>query len=94
LYVLSYSEHPVMRRARCTWPCHKVIAEEGAGALLTGLGATAFGYFVQGWFKFGGFEFFKVQANNKLSPQEAGLVRNRGNCSKRPSTDVEPSFLE
>ena len=32
----------------------KVIAEEGAGGLLTGLGPTAFGYFVQGWFKFGG----------------------------------------
>jgi solute carrier family 25 phosphate transporter 3 len=29
----------------------QVIAAEGAGALLTGLGATAFGYFVQGWFK-------------------------------------------
>jgi len=39
----------------------KVIAEEGAGALLTGLGPTAFGYFVQGWFKFGGVEYFKVQ---------------------------------
>lgn len=27
----------------------QVIAAEGAGALLTGLGATAAGYFVQGW---------------------------------------------
>merc|ERR1711881_365940 len=32
----------------------QVIAEEGAMALSTGLGATAQGYFVQGWFKFGG----------------------------------------
>ena len=28
----------------------------------SGLGPTCFGYFVQGWFKFGGVEFFKVQA--------------------------------
>ena len=38
----------------------QVIAAEGAGALATGLVPTAGGYFVQGWFKFGGFEFFKV----------------------------------
>ena len=29
--------------------CGQVIQAEGAGALLTGLGATATGYFVQGW---------------------------------------------
>jgi len=40
----------------------QIAAEEGSGALLTGLGATAGGYFIQGWFKFGGVEFFKVQA--------------------------------
>ena len=37
-----------------------VIAEEGVGALATGLGPTAVGYFIQGWFKFGGVEFFKI----------------------------------
>jgi len=37
-----------------------VIGEEGAKALTTGLGATAMGYFIQGWFKFGGVEFFKI----------------------------------
>jgi solute carrier family 25 phosphate transporter 3 len=26
------------------------------------LGATAFGYFVQGWFKFGRVELFKIKA--------------------------------
>merc|ERR1712159_473054 len=31
----------------------QVIATEGGGALWTGVGATAAGYFVQGWFKFG-----------------------------------------
>merc|ERR1719414_266782 len=38
-----------------------VIAEEGIGALATGLGPTVLGYFVQGWFKFGGVEFFKIK---------------------------------
>ena len=32
-----------------------------AGALATGFGPTAVGYFVQGWFKFGGVEYFKIQ---------------------------------
>lgn len=40
----------------------QVIAKEGAGALLTGLGPTFAGYFLQGAFKFGGYEFFKQQA--------------------------------
>lgn len=39
----------------------QVIAKEGAGALLTGLGPTAAGYFLQGAFKFGGYELFKKQ---------------------------------
>eukprot|EP00618_Florenciella_parvula_P036757 CAMPEP_0119542724 /NCGR_PEP_ID=MMETSP1344-20130328/53744_1 /TAXON_ID=236787 /ORGANISM="Florenciella parvula, Strain CCMP2471" /LENGTH=324 /DNA_ID=CAMNT_0007586975 /DNA_START=25 /DNA_END=999 /DNA_ORIENTATION=+ len=46
-----------------------VIAEEGVGALATGLGPTAVGYFIQGWFKFGGVEFFKIQAVNSLGEQ-------------------------
>jgi solute carrier family 25 phosphate transporter 3 len=49
----------------------QIIAAEGAMALTTGLGATAFGYFVQGWFKFGGVEFFKVHAAQSLGPQSA-----------------------
>jgi len=40
----------------------QVIGEEGVMALSTGLGATAIGYFIQGWFKFGGVEFFKTKA--------------------------------
>ncbi|KAI9838077.1 MAG: mitochondrial phosphate carrier protein [Sarea resinae] len=39
----------------------QVVAKEGAGALLTGFGPTAAGYFLQGAFKFGGYEFFKQQ---------------------------------
>jgi len=49
----------------------QVIAEEGAMALSTGLGATAFGYFVQGWFKFGGVEFFKIQMVQTLGEEKA-----------------------
>jgi solute carrier family 25 (mitochondrial phosphate transporter), member 3 len=48
-----------------------IIAEEGAMALTTGLGATAAGYFVQGWFKFGGVEFFKVNAAKSLGEEKA-----------------------
>ena len=48
-----------------------VIAEEGAGALATGLGATAVGYFIQGWFKFGGVEFFKTKAALAMGEKEA-----------------------
>ena len=54
----------------------KVIAEEGAGGLLTGLGPTAFGYFVQGWFKFGGVEYFKIQASQSMTPQQTWDNRN------------------
>mmetsp|Transcript_12001 Transcript_12001/g.31132 ORF Transcript_12001/g.31132 Transcript_12001/m.31132 type:complete len:341 (-) Transcript_12001:150-1172(-) len=54
----------------------QVIAEEGAGALLTGLGPTASGYFIQGWFKFGGVEFFKVQAAKALGEEAAFKNRN------------------
>ena len=54
-----------------------MIAEEGAGGLLTGLGPTkAFGYFVQGWFKFGGVEYFKIQASQSMTPQQTWDNRN------------------
>jgi solute carrier family 25 phosphate transporter 3 len=48
-----------------------IIAEEGAMALTTGLGATAMGYFIQGWFKFGGVEFFKINAAQAMGEQRA-----------------------
>lgn len=49
----------------------QVISEEGAMALSTGLGATAFGYFIQGWFKFGGVEFFKIKAVESMGVEKA-----------------------
>jgi len=49
----------------------KVAAEEGAGALLTGLGPTCQGYAVQGWFKFGGVEVFKTKIAASMGEQKA-----------------------
>lgn len=53
----------------------QIIKTEGAGALLTGLGPTIVGYFVQGWFKFGGVEFFKIQAAKALGDRDAFKYR-------------------
>ncbi|KAJ9623812.1 uncharacterized protein PV06_10307 [Exophiala oligosperma] len=53
----------------------KVIANEGAGALLTGVGPTFAGYFLQGAFKFGGYEFFKQQCINQLGYETAANNR-------------------
>jgi solute carrier family 25 phosphate transporter 3 len=49
----------------------QVIAKEGAAGLATGLGPTVAGYFIQGWFKFGGVEFFKINATEYLGEKKA-----------------------
>lgn len=49
----------------------QVVKAEGVGALATGLAPTVFGYFIQGWFKFGGVEFFKIQFVKSLGEQKA-----------------------
>lgn len=53
----------------------QIIAAEGAGALATGLGPTVFGYFVQGWFKFGGVEFFKINMAQAMGEEKAWKYR-------------------
>jgi solute carrier family 25 phosphate transporter 3 len=53
----------------------QVIAKEGVGALATGFGPTFAGYFMQGAFKFGGYEFFKKQSIDILGIETAR--RNR-----------------
>jgi len=53
----------------------QVVAKEGAGALLTGFGPTAAGYFLQGAFKFGGYELFKQQSINLLGYETASNNR-------------------
>ncbi|WFD18607.1 mitochondrial phosphate carrier protein [Malassezia caprae] len=49
----------------------QIVATEGAGALLTGLGPTAMGYFLQGGFKFGGYELFKKLIVDQLGMSTA-----------------------
>ncbi|PTB42499.1 mitochondrial phosphate carrier protein [Trichoderma asperellum] len=49
----------------------QVVRNEGAGALLTGFGPTFTGYFIQGAFKFGGYEFFKQQSIDFLGLETA-----------------------
>lgn len=53
----------------------QVIQNEGAGALLTGFGPTAAGYFLQGAFKFGGYELFKQQSINLVGYENASNYR-------------------
>jgi solute carrier family 25 phosphate transporter 3 len=53
----------------------QVIKNEGAGALLTGFGPTAAGYFLQGAFKFGGYELFKQQSISLLGYETASNNR-------------------
>ncbi|KAI2642321.1 mitochondrial carrier domain-containing protein [Xylaria nigripes] len=53
----------------------QVIASEGAGALLTGVGPTFAGYFLQGALKFGGYEFFKQQSINLIGLENASNYR-------------------
>lgn len=49
----------------------QIIRNEGAGALLTGLGPTCLGYFLQGGFKFGGYELFKKQIVDSIGMKTA-----------------------
>ncbi|RKF82225.1 Mitochondrial phosphate carrier protein [Golovinomyces cichoracearum] len=53
----------------------QVVAKEGASALLTGAGPTFAGYFLQGAFKFGGYELFKQQFINYLGYETASSNR-------------------
>jgi len=48
-----------------------VIKAEGSGALFTGATATAQGYFVQGWFKFGGVEICTLEIAKRLDEHTA-----------------------
>jgi solute carrier family 25 phosphate transporter 3 len=52
-----------------------ITAAEGPLALLTGLGPTVAGYFLQGACKFGGYEFFKKQCVHVLGPETASNHR-------------------
>jgi solute carrier family 25 phosphate transporter 3 len=53
----------------------QVIAAEGFGAVWTGVGPTFAGYFLQGAFKFGGYEFFKSLSISQLGLETASNNR-------------------
>jgi len=53
----------------------KVVANEGMGGLATGLAPTAVGYFVQGWFKFGGVELCKINFAKSMGDEKAWTYR-------------------
>ena len=53
----------------------QVVAKDGARALLTGFGPTVVGYFLQGAFRFGGYEFFKQQSIGWLGYENASKNR-------------------
>jgi len=52
-----------------------IIKEEGAGMLLQGLGPTAVGYALQGFFKFGFYEVFKKSYGDFVGPENAAAYR-------------------
>jgi len=47
----------------------QVIRNEGVGALATGVGPTFAGYFLQGAFKFGGYEFFQQKLTDTFGAE-------------------------
>ena len=53
----------------------QVVRNEGAAALLTGVGPTFAGYFLQGAFKFGGYEFFKKKHIDYFGVETASNYR-------------------
>mmetsp|Transcript_6309 Transcript_6309/g.9566 ORF Transcript_6309/g.9566 Transcript_6309/m.9566 type:complete len:308 (-) Transcript_6309:87-1010(-) len=54
----------------------RIIREEGVSALSLGIGPTAVGYFVQGWFKFGGVEYFKIKAAETMGTESSWKYRS------------------
>ncbi|KAG9061750.1 Cu/Pi carrier [Linnemannia hyalina] len=49
----------------------QIVKAEGSGALLTGFGPTFAGYFIQGAFKFGGYEFWRKTFIDTLGTETA-----------------------
>jgi len=66
----------------------KIVAEEGAGTLLTGLAPTAVGYFFQGAFKFGFYEVFKKSFYNLLGHETADKYRTAVYLAASGSAEV------
>ena len=71
----------------------QVIQNEGAGALLTGFGPTFTGYFIQGAFKFGGYEFFKKQSIDILGLKKPARTVQPSTPSLPPALSSSPPLL-
>jgi len=52
-----------------------IVKSEGIMGLSTGLAPTALGYFVQGWFKFGGVELCKINFAKNLGDEKTWAMR-------------------
>ena len=63
----ALSRHSMLSAGR------KIVGAEGAGALMTGFGPTAVGYFIQGGGKFAGYEFWKKTFVEILGDQESAV---------------------
>eukprot|EP01080_Neovahlkampfia_damariscottae_P005884 gene5884-9712_t len=55
----------------------QVYKTEGLQSLTAGLGATNYGYFLQGFCKFGGTEYFKIKLANYLGEEKAWKNRTK-----------------
>jgi len=55
----------------------QIVAAEGMGGLMTGFGPTCQGYFIQGWFKFGGVEYFKTNFVRSMGEEKAYANRQK-----------------
>ncbi|EJF61093.1 mitochondrial carrier [Dichomitus squalens LYAD-421 SS1] len=64
---------PEMARMSLLSGGRRIVAQEGASALLTGFGPTAVGYFVQGGAKFFGYEFWKKQFASLAGEQDTAV---------------------
>ncbi|KAE8148905.1 mitochondrial carrier domain-containing protein [Aspergillus avenaceus] len=70
----------------------QVIQTQGAGALWTGAGPTFAGYFLQGAFKFGGYEFFKQQWINQIGYESARNNRIAVYCASSGMAEIFASI--
>ncbi|KAF8937035.1 mitochondrial phosphate carrier protein [Haplosporangium gracile] len=62
---------PTVYNRGMTAAFRQVVKAEGSGALLTGFGPTFAGYFLQGAFKFGGYEFWRKKFIDTLGTETA-----------------------
>ncbi|KAG0379381.1 mitochondrial phosphate carrier protein [Mortierella sp. AD032] len=69
----------------------QVVKAEGSGALMTGFGPTFAGYFLQGAFKFGGYEFWRKTFIDALDPETA---RNNRTLIYSASSGIAEFFAD